>query len=166
MESFYNTLKVEHIYQTRYETRPQARLGIIDWIEGDYDRQRVHASIDYLPSSITKPCASLHAKAREGRSRLESFRNHASLELQLVCANGCVALYPTWLRRLRQSQRAHHAADSGEWRTDRREPLTLGHLLTVDITPANAQVQALPPEIQRVVGQTVKLVLADQGYTG
>jgi putative transposase len=27
-------LKVERIYQVRYETRGQARLDIVDWIEG------------------------------------------------------------------------------------------------------------------------------------
>ncbi|WP_085963279.1 IS3 family transposase [Burkholderia ambifaria] len=39
--------KVERIYQTRYETRAQARLDIVDWIEGYYNRQRMHTSIDY-----------------------------------------------------------------------------------------------------------------------
>ncbi|KHK48470.1 integrase [Ralstonia sp. A12] len=48
MESFFKTLKVERIYQTRYETRAQARLDIVDWIEGYYNRQRLHTSIDFL----------------------------------------------------------------------------------------------------------------------
>ncbi|WP_080502026.1 IS3 family transposase, partial [Burkholderia cenocepacia] len=47
MESFFKTLKVERIYQTRYETRAQARLDIVDWIEGYYNRQRMHTSIGY-----------------------------------------------------------------------------------------------------------------------
>ena len=34
MESFFKTLKVERIYQTRYEIRAQARLDIVNWIEG------------------------------------------------------------------------------------------------------------------------------------
>ncbi|CAN0625678.1 transposase [Burkholderia multivorans] len=46
MESFFKTLKVECIYQTRYETRAQARPDIVDWIEGYYNRQRMHTSID------------------------------------------------------------------------------------------------------------------------
>ena len=45
IESFFKTLKVEHVYQTRYETRAQARLDILDWIEGYYNRQRFHSSI-------------------------------------------------------------------------------------------------------------------------
>jgi putative transposase len=47
MESFFKTLKVEQIYQGRYETREQARLEIVDWIEGFYNRQRLHTSIGY-----------------------------------------------------------------------------------------------------------------------
>ena len=47
MESFFKTLKVERIYQGRYETREQARLDIVDWIEGFYNRQRLHSSIGY-----------------------------------------------------------------------------------------------------------------------
>lgn len=48
MESFFKTLKVECVYQTRYATRDQARLDIVDWIEGFYNRQRKHSAIDYL----------------------------------------------------------------------------------------------------------------------
>jgi transposase InsO family protein len=47
MESFFKTLKVERVYQLRYETRAQARLDIIDWIEGFYNHQRLHSSINY-----------------------------------------------------------------------------------------------------------------------
>jgi transposase InsO family protein len=47
MESFFKTLKVERIYRVRYESRAQARLDIIDWIEGFYNRSRIHSSIGY-----------------------------------------------------------------------------------------------------------------------
>ena len=47
MESFFKTLKVERVYQLRYQTRAQARLDIVDWIEGFYNRQRLHSSIGY-----------------------------------------------------------------------------------------------------------------------
>jgi transposase InsO family protein len=47
MESFFKTLKVERIYQTRYETRAQARLDIVNWIEGYYNRRRLHFSTGY-----------------------------------------------------------------------------------------------------------------------
>jgi len=53
MESFFKTLKVERIHQLRYETRAQARLDIIDWIEGFYNLERMHSSIDYqTPATV------------------------------------------------------------------------------------------------------------------
>ena len=53
MESFFKTLKVERIYQVRYDTRAQARLDIVDWIEGFYNRVRMHTSIGCL-APVTK----------------------------------------------------------------------------------------------------------------
>lgn len=47
MESFFKTLKVERIYQVRYQTRAQARLDIVNWIEGFYNRERLHSAIGY-----------------------------------------------------------------------------------------------------------------------
>jgi transposase InsO family protein len=47
MESFFKTLKVERVYQVHYCTRAQARLDIVDWIEGFYNRQRLHSSVGY-----------------------------------------------------------------------------------------------------------------------
>ena len=47
MESFFKTLKVERIHRFHYETRAHARLDLVDWIEGFYNSQRLHSSIDY-----------------------------------------------------------------------------------------------------------------------
>ena len=53
MESFFKTLKVERVYQLRYETRAQARLDIVDWIEGFYNHRRIHSSIGYqVPAHV------------------------------------------------------------------------------------------------------------------
>jgi transposase InsO family protein len=46
-ESFFKTLKVERIYQLRYETRAIAKLDIVNWIEGFYNHRRFHSSIGY-----------------------------------------------------------------------------------------------------------------------
>ncbi len=51
MESFFKTLKVEWVDRIRYATRAQAGLDLIDWIEGFYNRQRVHSSIEYQSPS-------------------------------------------------------------------------------------------------------------------
>ena len=47
MESFFKTLKVERIHPLRYDTRALAKLDIVDWIEGFYNRRRMHSSIGY-----------------------------------------------------------------------------------------------------------------------
>jgi transposase InsO family protein len=47
MESFFKTLKVERLHQRRYESRAEAKLDIVDWIEGFYNRKRLHSSIGY-----------------------------------------------------------------------------------------------------------------------
>jgi transposase InsO family protein len=53
MESFFKTLKVERVYQLRYATRAQARLDIVDWIEGFYNHRRLHSSIGYqIPANM------------------------------------------------------------------------------------------------------------------
>lgn len=47
MESFFKTLKVEHVDRLRYASRAEARLDIVNWIEGFYNRRRLHSSIGY-----------------------------------------------------------------------------------------------------------------------
>jgi putative transposase len=47
MESFFKTLKVELVHRQTYETRAQAHTDIVSWIEGFYNRQRIHSSIGY-----------------------------------------------------------------------------------------------------------------------
>lgn len=53
MESFFKTLKVERVHQVRYDTRAQARLDIVDWIEGFYNRVRIHTTIGFV-APVTK----------------------------------------------------------------------------------------------------------------
>lgn len=60
IESLFKTLKVECIYQVRYDTRAHARLGIVDLIKGLYNRVRIHAMNGYL-TPVTKECNLLAA---------------------------------------------------------------------------------------------------------
>ena len=46
-ESFFHTLKTEHVYDYRYETRAEARQSIFDYIEMFYNRQRRHSALGY-----------------------------------------------------------------------------------------------------------------------
>jgi transposase InsO family protein len=47
-ESFFGTLKNELIYHEDYKTRAQARQSIFEYIEVFYNRQRRHASLNYM----------------------------------------------------------------------------------------------------------------------
>jgi putative transposase len=58
MESFFKTLKVERVYQVQYESRAQARTDVVNWIEGFYNSQRLHTSIDFqVPNTLEKTLA-------------------------------------------------------------------------------------------------------------
>ena len=46
-ESFFHTLKTEHVYDYRYETRAEAIQSIFEYIEIFYNRKRRHSAIGY-----------------------------------------------------------------------------------------------------------------------
>ena len=46
-ESFFRTLKVEHVYDYHYETREQAKQSIFEYIETYYNKIRRHSTIGY-----------------------------------------------------------------------------------------------------------------------
>ncbi|MBC7420074.1 MAG: IS3 family transposase, partial [Bdellovibrio sp.] len=47
-ESFFRTLKVELVYQTKFETRADATKKIFEYIEVFYNRERLHSSIEFV----------------------------------------------------------------------------------------------------------------------
>jgi len=47
MESFFNTLKVERVHRQKYQTRDEARSDFVNWIEGFYNRRRMHSALGY-----------------------------------------------------------------------------------------------------------------------
>jgi transposase InsO family protein len=48
MESFFATLKGELIEAADYQTRDQARANVFHYIEGFYNRRRLHSALGYL----------------------------------------------------------------------------------------------------------------------
>ncbi len=46
-ESFFGTLKNELIHRTVFPTRAQARREIVRYIEGFYNRRRLHSALGY-----------------------------------------------------------------------------------------------------------------------
>lgn len=51
-ESFFNTIKTELIYTTRYESRELAKQSIFHYIETYYNRIRRHSAIGYVAPSV------------------------------------------------------------------------------------------------------------------
>jgi transposase InsO family protein len=47
MESVFAALKVEHVHQTRYRTRAEAKAAVFDYLEIFYNRQRLHSGVGY-----------------------------------------------------------------------------------------------------------------------
>jgi putative transposase len=47
MESFFASLKKEHVHQTCFRTREEAKAAVFDYIEIFYNRQRLHSGIGY-----------------------------------------------------------------------------------------------------------------------
>jgi transposase InsO family protein len=48
MESFFHTLKTELVHHKNYATKEEAKRDLFQYIEGYYNRQRIHSSINYL----------------------------------------------------------------------------------------------------------------------
>ena len=47
MESFFASLKKEHVHHTRFRTRAAARAAVFDYLEVFYNRQRLHSALGY-----------------------------------------------------------------------------------------------------------------------
>ena len=48
MESFFHTLKTEHVFLENYRTRKEAQQSIFEYVEVFYNRQRRHSTLGYL----------------------------------------------------------------------------------------------------------------------
>lgn len=48
METFYHTLKTEHVFFCKYKTRDEAIGSIFEYIEVFYNRQRIHSTIGFM----------------------------------------------------------------------------------------------------------------------
>ncbi len=47
-ESFFGSLKTERVYFANYQTREEARLDVVDYIEMFYNSRRLHSYLDYV----------------------------------------------------------------------------------------------------------------------
>ncbi len=47
MESFFASLKAEHVHHARFRTRAEARAAVFEYVEVFYNRQRLHPALGY-----------------------------------------------------------------------------------------------------------------------
>jgi putative transposase len=47
MESFFASLKTEHVHPVRFRTREEAKTAVFDYIEIFHNRQRLHSAVGY-----------------------------------------------------------------------------------------------------------------------
>ena len=47
VESFFSTLKKEHIYRHKTDCQQKMQLQLFEYIKVRYNRQRIHSSLDY-----------------------------------------------------------------------------------------------------------------------
>lgn len=52
MESFWGSLKTEHVNQENFQTKEDARTSIFLWIEGWYNRRRRHSALGYKSPEV------------------------------------------------------------------------------------------------------------------
>jgi putative transposase len=65
LESFFASLKKEHVHPVRFRTRGAAKAAVFDYIEVFYNRQRLHSALGYRTpaearasmEAITRPLA-------------------------------------------------------------------------------------------------------------
>lgn len=48
VESFFASLKTELVHDARWERRAEARSAAVEWMEGWYNRERMHSTLGYL----------------------------------------------------------------------------------------------------------------------
>ncbi len=57
LESFFATLKKDLLRDAAFATRRQAQVAIFDYIEGFYNRRRLHSALGYLSPAQYEPRA-------------------------------------------------------------------------------------------------------------
>ena len=61
MESFFHTLKTELVHHRAYATRNEARRDLFAYVEGWYNRQRLHSALGYRAPAETERKAAVGA---------------------------------------------------------------------------------------------------------
>jgi hypothetical protein len=82
MESFFRVLKMECVYQERYQTREEAKIYVLDFIEVFYNRQRKHSYHGYKSPEQYEMLACGFYRCVSTKSRADQTSYFFDLELQ------------------------------------------------------------------------------------
>lgn len=52
VESFFGTLKQEHVFFCDFQTRDEARRSVFEWIEGWYNKERLHSTLGNMSPEV------------------------------------------------------------------------------------------------------------------
>ena len=52
VESFFGSMKTEHVYFTEFATRDEAKQSIFEWIEVFYNRERLHSTLGFCSPEV------------------------------------------------------------------------------------------------------------------
>jgi putative transposase len=63
VESFFHTLKTEHVYFHTFLTKAEAKSSIFEFIEVFYNRQRLHSTLGYISPIVYEERAGLSLSA-------------------------------------------------------------------------------------------------------
>jgi hypothetical protein len=100
MESFFKPLKVDRIYEVRYETRAQARLDTVDWIDGYYNRERLHTSTGFL-APVDYEAALIAARSAVRGNEAGSIQSRCRWQTRLIMSmrTAIAREHPSSMRR-------------------------------------------------------------------
>src|SRR4029450_1708979 len=71
MESFFASLKKEHVHPARFRSRAEAKAAVFDYIEVFYNRQRLHSALGYrTPAEARASMEGITMRAAAWRSDL------------------------------------------------------------------------------------------------
>jgi putative transposase len=79
-ERFMRTLKEEEVYVRKYRTLEQLQANIDDFIENFYNRERMHAALNFLsPEQFERQAATALGTAATPSLAAMSFRRHREI---------------------------------------------------------------------------------------
>ena len=90
-ESFFKILKIERIYRNYYHTRDQAKLDIVNWIEGFYNAYGWHSTNDNkAPNQLERELMAAQEGCTWNRGRINSTPDRVDANSLVRSPRACI----------------------------------------------------------------------------